>query len=200
MEKRCATCGQMLAKADPWFKEKRNIEKFYKKFFNRKVNWSKVVLPAKNAKTKRLEYVFKDISAEEALKAYAKKFGKNSVWKAWKNIDKAIKKQQVRPNSDYVICHVGGDEPDMLGKSYKGINKKIKIMIPVEGIIAAFRHRIRTGRMYDVKGMTYFAALDSDDSSSMAIIMCKGGDDQLRIGCINRGFRHSVYGFRQVSF
>src|SRR3989338_3482313 len=150
-------------KVDVWTEEKRRIEKFYKKFFNRDVDWSKVSLPVKSGKMSRLDFIFSDITEDDALTAYAKQFGKDSVWKAWDSINKTIMTEQERPAGDYPYAHVGGDEPDMLGLSYDdGIEKAVKFMVQKEGIISAFRHRTETGKMYDVKGVTRFSALDSD--------------------------------------
>lgn len=201
-EKGDVVYGQSLAGClDLWKEEIRDIEKFYKKFFSRRINWSiEIFLRAmlnRDTKMKHLEYVFKDITANEVLNTYAEEFGQDGVFKEFRNIDKSIKQQQARPNNDYIISHVGGDRPDMLGKSYGcGINEGIKFMIPVEGFIAALRHRIRTGRMYDVKDMTYFAALDS---GGYAIYMQRIMGGQFYIGS-DRVCRFSNFGLRRVSF
>jgi len=184
-------------KADPWTEEKKRIETFYRKFFNREIDWSKVSLPEKIVGMNRLEYVFADISENALFEAYAKKFGKDNVWKYYSSITQAIKSQQARPTGDYAVCHVGGDEPDMLGLSYDdGVEKEIKFMIPKEGILAAFRYRAETGKMYDVKGLTRFSALDSDGG---AMCMCRG-DGGFYVGGGSRGSRYPHYGLRQVSF
>ena len=147
---------------------------------------------------KRLEVIFSDITEDDAFNAYAKQFGKDKVWKYYDSITSSIKEQQARPEDDYAVCHVGGDEADMLGKSYDdGINAGIKFMIPKEGIISAFRYRTETGKMYDVKGLTRFAALDSDGD---AMRMRRDVDGQFGISGGYRGLRDSDYGLRQVSF
>ena len=185
-------------KADQWTEEKRRIEKFYKKFFDRTIDWSKISLPTKKEGMNKLEVIFSDITEDEIYNAYAKQFGKDSVWKYCDKIAKMIQIQQERPDGDYAICHVGGDEPDMLGKSYDdGVNARIKFMIPKEGIIAAFRYRTETGKMYDVKGITRFAALD-DGGSAMG--MRRNVDDQFYIDFDSRGSRNSGNGLRQVNF
>ncbi len=183
---------------DPWIEEKRRIEVFYKKFFSRTIDWSKIVLPAWNEKMKRLEYIFTDITEDQYFEAYAKKFGNNAVWKYYDNIAESIKEQQVRPTSDYATCHVGGDEPDLLNKSYDdGINENIKFMIPKEGIISAFRYRTETNKMYDVKGLTRFAALDSVGG---AMSMSRNNDGQFDVSYDYRDYRYPDHGLRQVDF
>ncbi len=185
-------------KANQWTEEKKRIEVFYKKFFGRTIDWTKVTLPEKVDAFKRIEYIFADITCNQVFEAYAKKFGKDSVWKAWQSIDQAIKEQQNRPAGDRVIAHIGGLEPDMLNKSYDdGIAESITFMIPIEGMIAAFRERTETGKMYDVKGLTRFAALDSD---SDAMSMCRNTLGQFGVSYGNRGSRNAGYGLRQVRF
>jgi hypothetical protein len=192
-------CEEILGvKADQWTEEKRRIEKFYKKFFNRTIDWSKIILPIKKDGVNRLEVIFSDITEDEIFKAYAKQFGKDSVWKYCESITKIIQIQQERPEGNYAICHVGGDEPDMLNKSYNdGINKGIKFMVPKEGLIAAFRYRTETNKMYDVKGLTRFAALDSGGN---AMLMYRDSYGQFCFGNVSRDCRYSDRGLRQVSF
>ncbi|MCE9585390.1 hypothetical protein K8Q94_02090 [Candidatus Nomurabacteria bacterium] len=192
-------CEEVLGvKVDHWTEEKRKIEIFYKKFFNRQVDWTKLSLPVKTEKMSRLEVIFSDITEDQALEAYAKKFGKDAVWKYYDSITDAIREQQARPEGDYPMCHVGGDEPDMLGKSYDdGIEAGTKFMVPKEGIIAAFRHRTETSKMYDVKGLTRFAALDS---GGHAMFMIRRDYGQFYIGSGHRGGRLSDHGLRQVGF
>src|ERR1035437_1152703 len=98
---------------DEWTEEKRRIERFYKKFFNHIVDWSKISLPIKKEGMNRLEIIFHDITEDDAFNAYAKQFGKDSVWKYCDSINKIICEQQERPLGNYAICHMGGDEPDM---------------------------------------------------------------------------------------
>ncbi len=186
-------------KADQWTEEKRRIEKFYKKFFNRIIDWSKIAVPFKKEGMNRLEVIFSDITEDDAFNAYAKQFGKDAVYKTYDSITKAIKEQQKRPEGNYSITHVGGGEPDMLGKSYDdGINAGIKFMVPKEGIIAAFRYRSETGKMYDVKGLTRFAALDSDD---YAMYMDRNvGNGQFFISYDDRDSRDASSGLRRVDF
>ena len=116
----------------------------------------------------------------------------------WDSYPEVIKEQQERPNGDYAICHVGEDELDMLDKSYDdGISENIKFMVPKEGIISAFRYRTETGKMYDVKGLTRFAALDSDGD---AINMCRISDGRFHIDNEDCDYRYCARGLRQVSF
>ncbi|MBU0611990.1 hypothetical protein KKB58_00990 [Patescibacteria group bacterium] len=185
-------------KADQWVEEKRRIERFYKKFFNRTVDWLKISMPVKKEGMNRLEVIFSDITEDDVFNAYAKQFRKDSVWKYYNSITKAIREQQLRPEGDYVISHVGGDEPDILNKSYDdGINEGVKFMVPKEGLISAFRHRIETNKMYDVKGITRFAALDSDGS---AMDMDRNSFGKFCISSSDRDDRDSGSGLRQVDF
>lgn len=192
-------CEEILGiKADQWIEEKRRIEKFYKKFFNRTIDWSKISVPFKKEGMNRLEVIFSDITEDEIFNAYAKQFGKDSVWKYCESITKIIQIQQERSEGDYAICHAGGDEPDMLGLSYDdGMEKGIKFMIPKEGLISAFRYRTETNKMYDVKGLTRFAALDS---YGYAMYMFRDYDGQFRIGFDYRDDRDSDCGLRQIDF
>jgi len=192
-------CEEILGvKVDQWTEEKRRIEKFYKKFFNQSIDWTKFSLPVKNEKMNRLDFSFLDITEDKYFEAYAEKFGKDAVWKYYNSITEAIKEQQERPIGDYPYCHVGGDEPDLLNKSYDdGISGNIKFMIPKEGIISAFRYRVETGKMYDVKGLTRFAALDSDGN---VMSMHRDYYGQFNVGGGNRGSRNPINGLRQVDF
>ena len=183
---------------DPWLKEKQKIERFYKKFFNRVIDWSLVSLPEKCNPFRRIEYIFADITEDQILEAYAKKFGIDSLYKALGSVTEAISEQQFRPAGDRVFAHIGGLEPDLLKKSYDdGISEGIKFMIPREGFIAAFRERTETKKMYDVVGLTRFAALDR---SGCAMGMCGGADGRFSVGSSNRDDRSPQCGLRQVSF
>lgn len=194
-------CSEVLGvNVDPWVEEKRRIEKFYRKFFNIKVlwRWSEISPPASTEAMKRLEVIFPDITDDDAFTAYAEEFGQDAVWKYYQSITQSIASQQERPKGPYAFAHVGGDEPDMLNMSYNdGINAGIKFMIPKEGIIAAFRHRTETCKMYDVKGLTRFAALDDD---GYAMLMRRLGDGRFRVSFDSRGRRNAEGGLRQVSF
>ena len=181
-----------------WTEEKLKIKKFYKEYFNRTINWSFGVLPAQSDLFKKIEYIFADITEDQILEAYAKKFGRDKMYLAWESITNAIKEQQYRPLGDRVFVHVGGLEPDLLNKSYDdGISEGIKFMIPKEGLVAAFRERTETGNMYDVVGLTRLAALDR---SGNAMRMCRDGNGKFNMGSLNRGNRSPENGLRQVSF
>ncbi|MBI2631027.1 hypothetical protein HYW73_02320 [Candidatus Nomurabacteria bacterium] len=192
-------CEEVFAiKVDLWAQEKKRIENFYRKFFNRAIDWTKITLPAKKDGMNRLEVVFADITEDAILAAYAKKFGTNAVWKYYDSITNSIREQQARPDGDYAFCHVGGDEADLPGKSYDdGINAGIKFMTPKEGLIAVFRHRVETSKMYDVKGLTRFSALVTDGS---AMYMYRYDYGQFCVGHDDRGSRNPDHGLRQVSF
>ncbi len=181
---------------DPWLSEKRKIEKFYKKFFNRTIDWSVFSLPKKTDRMNRLEVSFADLTEDQIFSAYAKKIGENSVWKYYESISKAIESQQERPAGDYAFCHVGGEEPDLLGKSYDdGIEAVTTFMVPKEGLVAAFRFRVETGKMYDVVGLTRFAALDGGGD---AMFMFRDGSGRFIISSDFRDFRNPQCGLRQV--
>lgn len=181
-----------------WAEEKLKIEKFYKEYFNRTIDWSLVILPAKSDLFKKIEYIFADITEDQILKAYAKKFGKDKMYLAWESVTSAIAEQQARPVGNRVFAHVGGLEPDLLNKSYDdGISEGIKFMIPKEGFIAAFRERTETGNMYDVVGLTRLAALDRD---GYAMFMYGHAVGEFGVDGGNRGSRNSDVGLRQVSF
>lgn len=178
---------------DIWAEEKKRIEEFYLKFFNREVIWSKIVIPViKKAGMNRLEVIFSDINEDEAFSAYVKKFGVNAVWKYYDSITGAIHEQQERPAGDYAFYHVGGDEADMLVKSY---NDGIKFMAPKEGIVAAFRYRAETGKMYDVEGLTRFSAFDS---AGDALLMRRGLDGQFYINRISSNSSYADCGLRKI--
>jgi len=183
---------------DPWIEEKLKIEKFYKEYFNRVIDWSMVFFPAKSGIFKKIEYIFVDITEDQILKAYARKFGKDKMYLWWKSVTNAIKKQQARPVGNRVFAHVGDIEIDMPNKSYNmGISEGIKFMIPKEGFIAAFRERTETGKMYDVIGLTRFAALDQD---GRAMRMYRDRDGRF---CVDGYFRDAQYpnfGLRQIEF
>lgn len=181
-----------------WAEEKSKIEKFYKEYFNRTIDWSSVSLPAKSDIFKKIEYIFTDITEDQILKAYAKKFGRDKMYLAWESVTSAIAEQQSRPVGDRVFSHVGGLEPDLLNKSYHdGISEGIKFMIPKEGFIASFRERTETGNMYDVVGITRFAALDRCGG---AMYMYRNTYGRFYVDGLNRDSRNSQYGLRQIGF
>ncbi len=194
-------CAEILGvEADPWIVEKRRIEKFYEILLGRRINWKEFSLPPKNDKMRRLEVIFWDVSEDEIFTAYARKFGKDSVWKHYSNgIAKSICKQQKRSEGNYAFSHVGGSNPDMLDKSYNdGINAGIKFMVPKEGIIAALRYRIETSKMYDVNGLTRFAAL-TDNGCAMCMCMYRSTEGKFCVSIDGPGFRGSGRGLRQVN-
>jgi hypothetical protein len=67
-------------------------------------------------------------------------------------------------------------------------------MIPIEGLMAAFRYRVETGKMMDEKGLTRFHALDSDGD---AMCMCEG-NGWLNVNGDFRDSRDADYGPREV--
>jgi len=186
-----------------WSEEKAKISNFYKTCFKKKSwipNWEQVTIPTGNENLKRLEFIFLKMIVQEAFNAYADYFGKDKTWKAWKNITKAInpKTVQPRPKQNYAMLHVGGDEPDLLNKSYDdGISENIISMTPLEGIISAFRYRFETGEMYDVIGETRLSALDC---YGCAMYMCGDADGGFGVDSHNCVSRIPQSGLRQVSF
>ena len=182
---------------DPWAEEKRRIEVFYKKFFDLIIDWSLISVPIKGIMN-RLDVAFGTITEDQYFEAYAKKFGKDNVWKYYNSITNAIHEQQIRPAGNYAYCHIGGDEPDFLNKSYDdGINENIKFMVPKEGIVSAFRYRTEANKMYDVKGITLFAALDSD---GYAMSMYRDYYGQFFVGYDDRDHCYPDNGLRKVDF
>ena len=169
-KERC-TCGTLF----DWDKficmEKEKIGKFYKQFFNRDIDWSKVninsnVSTMKYFKLFRPEYIFSDIKADEVVDTYSKQFGGNSIFVSSEKYDgricSNIKSQQERPKKDYVVFHKGEIVPDLLGWSYQdGIDQRIDFMVVVEGIISEFRFRVETGEVYDnYENATCFSTID----------------------------------------
>jgi hypothetical protein len=99
-----------------------------------------------------------------------------------------------------VFAHVGGDEPDNehLNKSYNDATEAgLKFMTLKEGLISAFRYRFETDKMYDVKGVTRLATIDSD---GCAMRMYGDDDGRFYIDGSARGNRDSGRGPREVSF
>lgn len=186
-----------------WGEEKSKISNFYKTCFKKKSwipNWEKVTIPTGDENLKRLEFIFPKMTVQEAFDAYADYFGKDKTWKAWDDITKAINPETVqpRPGENYTILHVGGDEPDLLNKSYDdGVSEAIIFMTPLEGIISAFRYRFETGKMYDVIGVTRLSALARHGDA-----MCLYGDadGEFCVDSRNRDRRGSQLGLRQIVF
>lgn len=192
--------------SDLWLEERKKIETFYKKLFNLTVDWSRVSMPKPDKENgmNRIEYISGNITEDQALKVYANTFGENSVWVyPWmlyeKSIIELVKEKQARPTGDYVISHRGGNEPDVLDRSYNfGLNR-MKFMIPLEGIVAALRYRFETGRMMDVKGRTIFAALDFE-GLAMTMEQSKDTGAKFSIGFCYPDAHYPVNGLRQITF
>lgn len=185
---------------DPWADQKKKIERFYKSIFNFNIDWSKIMIYQKVEGFDSLEYVSRKLTEDDIFNAYAKKFGKDSVWKYCDNIHKVIKEQQVRQSGDYSFSHRGGIEPDEehLNKSYGDFYQDgNEYMIIKEGLIAAFRYRFETGNMWDIEGLTRFHTLDSDGH---AMYMDRHDDGRFFVSYDNRDCRHFDYGPRQISF
>jgi hypothetical protein len=185
---------------NPWSDQIKKIDRFYISVFNLAINWSKIKLPVKIAGFDYLECVVPELTEDDIFNAYAKKFGKDAVWKYYNNIHKAIKEQQSRPSFEYTFSHRGGIEPDKehLNKSYDDFYQDgNNYMVPKEGLLSAFRYRFETGNMWDIKGVTRFHTLDSD---GFTLFMSRNGHGQFRVSCGNRDYRTSDDGPRQICF
>jgi hypothetical protein len=185
---------------DPWSDQKKKIERFYKSVFSFTIDWSKIMVPRKVEGFDSLEYVSRKLTEDDIFNAYAKKFGKDSVWKYCDNIHKVIKEQQERPSGDYFFSHRGGIEPDEehMNKSYDDFYQDGNdYMVIKEGLIAAFRYRFETGNMWDIKGLTRFHTLDSD---GYALLMYRNVNGEFNVSHDNRDNHYSDRGPRQISF
>lgn len=192
----------MAIPLDLWSDQKKKIDRFYKSIFSFTIDWSKIMIYQKVEGFDSLEYVSCKLTEDDIFNAYAKKFGKDSVWKYYDNIHKVIKEQQTRQSDDYSFSHRGGIEPDEehLNKSYDDFYDDRNIyMVIKEGLIAAFRYRFETGNMWDVKGLTRFHTLDSH-GSALGMGRNGNGSGQFNVSTRHRGSRHSFYGPRQISF
>jgi len=189
-------------KSDPWFLEKKKIERFYKSVFNLTIDWSTTTLPEYDKKRPRLEYVHKKFNCRRYITAYKKNFGENSVSSDnsySQDPDRAIYEQQDRPEGNYCFAWKGSIEPDVehLNKSYEDFfSDGNKYMIPKEGIIVAFRERFETRGMLDIEGFTCFHALVFDNC---ALNMCRNGGGQFRVNSVVRGRCYSDSGPRQIN-
>ena len=106
---------------DPDADEKRKISHFYKTCFKDKrwknPNLDKSAVPEAEGNLKHPEFIFDEMTEDDAFEAYSEYFGKDKVWKEWnEKLSKIINHEsvQVRPKGNYFMRHVGGDEPDML--------------------------------------------------------------------------------------
>ena len=180
------------------------VDKVVREIFGIKVDWKGIAIPTGPAEFKHLELILKELTEDQIYNAYAKKFGKDKVWKYYDSISKTINRDKggeaLRPKGNYLILHLGGDEPDVkhLNKSYNDFSDDgNKYMIVKEGMIAAMRYRFETDKMYDGKGFTRFHSLLADGN---AMYMCGNGRGQFRISGFDRGNRDSDHGPRQVVF
>lgn len=187
-----------------WGEEKSQISNFYKTCFKKKSwipNWESIKsLTYFEGNFRRLEFIFPKMTVQEAFDAYANYFGKDKTWKAWDDITKAINPETVqpRPGQNYAMLHVGGDEPDLLNKSYDdGVAEATIFMTPLEGIISAFRYRFETGNMYDVVGVTRLSALGRN---GYAMRMYRNAYGKFGVDSDDRDERDPDRGLRQVIF
>lgn len=116
------------------------------------------------------------------------------------DIDGNIKTQQERPQKDYTITYKDTIECDEehRNKSYNDFcNDGNKYMVVKEGMLAYLYKFWLTGDMLDVKGVTRFHALDSDDR---VLIMFRFGDGQFILDWCYHGHRGTDCGPREVNF
>lgn len=116
------------------------------------------------------------------------------------DIDGNITTQQERPQKDYTITYKDTIECDEehRNKSYNDFcNDGNKYMVVKEGMLAYLYKFWLTGEMFDVKGVTYFHALDSADC---VLSIRRHDDGRFRLGWSNRGNRMSDCGPREVNF
>lgn len=199
-----ALVSQMLdIKISIWKREQQKVSLFMKEYFNYDVDWStfNLSIDAFN-EFPHIECIPASLTPDDVFNAYARKFGKDKTYCYYhdqnKTIAESIKTQQDRPNRDRCILHRGGQEPDAiyLNKSYVDFHTDGKTyMIPIEGLMAAFRYRVETGKMMDEKGLTRFHALDS---GGCAMNMCGRDNGRLHVGGDDRDYRSSDRGPREV--
>lgn len=193
---------------DPWVNQKISISMFYNKvrkilgLSRQKIDWSNTVVPEYSEEFPVLDYVDRSITWAQWVEVYKKLFGIEMVFDNdySKNIDTKIATQPARPVDSYPYSHKGGTEPDSehLSDSYAMFSVDgNKYMIPIEGIIFATRYRFETGKTLDIKGETYFHALDF---GGYAIRMYVLGNRQFFIDGGNRFRQNSLRGPRQVNF
>jgi hypothetical protein len=177
-----ALVSQMLdIKISIWKREFQKVSVFTKQYLNREIDGI-TFNPSIDVFNdfSHIEYIPADLSIDDVFHAYAKVFGKDKTYCYYhdqhKTIAESIQTQQERPTGDRFILHRGGQEPDQqhLNKSYDDFHADGKTyMIPIEGLMAAFRYRVETGKMMDEKGLTRFHSVKKAiRTSTVSIIQC----------------------------
>lgn len=187
-----------------WARQIEKLTKFWQENFNHEIVWSELTFPNEKDGFNVLEYIPIGFTEDDIFEKYKQLFGADKTYCYYntqsKTIRESIDLQQLRPDGNRLLLHCGGDEPDAkhLNRSYNDFCSDNKnYMIPIEGIISAFRYRVETGKMMDVKGLTRFHALDSDGG---AMSMCRNGNGEFCIDRYARDYRDSDRGPREVSF
>lgn len=190
---------------EPWAEEKTFLEKFWKVVFNYTINWDDFVLPAKTVEFPHLNIMPDGFTAEQIYSGIVncKDFTFKKRSKYYEDIDKAIKNAkevQVHGTGNYAWADRGTAEPDAchLGKSYDdAIAAKFPFLGPVEYLLSCAEFEFRTGKVYDVKGVTYLSVLDADGDA-----MDGFWDDGLgsNLSYSNRGGQHAAFGPREAVY
>lgn len=193
---------------DEWADEKISLEKFWKTVFQYTINWEDFELPIKTTEFPHLNIRPAGFTAEQMYSSIVnskKDDGKTSRFtkrsKYYSNIDDAIKNAkavQPRPNGNYAWADRGSDEPDTchLGKSYDdAITAKITFEGPVEYMLSGAEFEFRTGKVYDIKGITYLSVLDSD---GRAMGGYRNYDGDVYLGSSSRTHQYPGYGPREA--
>lgn len=150
----------------PLEKRKEELEKFYSNYFNLQFDLYKYFLDVQEGKKRglgRFEFIPAVLSEDTILGVYEEIFGQGSVlWDCYPKgfLTRSIKKQEERPEGDYLISHYGNPLPNRLDQNFNQVKGISPFMIPKEGIIAAFRLQIEDCHI-DSLGSTYFHAVDS---------------------------------------
>jgi hypothetical protein len=159
--------------ADEWAEEKAWLENFWKTVFNYTINWNDFTLPAKTAEFPHLNIMPTGFTAEQIYSGImnCKNFAFKKRSKYYSDIDEAIKNAkavQVHATGNYAWADRGTAEPDAchLGKSYDdAIEAKILFLGPIEYLLSCAEFELRTGKVYDVKGLTRLSVLDADGNA-----------------------------------
>mgnify|MGYP000119545273 FL=1 len=187
---------------DLWAEQITAISLFYKTEFPELsgINWKNVKLPIYTDERPRLEYIHSGIrGCNDVVRRYHEKFGNLAQNDYSRDPDMAIHSKQERSSTAYPFAWAGTIEPDNehLNKSYNMFKDDGNTyMIPIEGLIAAYRYRCETGEMLDIKGVTFFHATGSEGH---VLGMCRNGNEGLNIGVEKPRSRDDNKGPRQVN-
>lgn len=152
-----------LAPADPLVKYKKDLEKFFLKVYDLKLDLSSMNFPVKEGFG---HFMVKPagLGADAIFAA----FGKIDL-PSWKYMDGSIvkkkKSEQERPTETYVFAHKGGAEPDAehLGKSYDDFIAEGAVYLTIDEYMLIEQFMWLKFKIHlDVKGWTRTTTLDSD--------------------------------------